>query len=597
MPSKQTTFWSKSGRLKFLRRVNKIEKNVVRGADRFVFKRWQRIRKVRNQIIIWCLLVATILLAVGLQIYFSQTGYRVLTMVSGGTYREGVVGKINSLNPLYATTEAEKSASYLIFSRLFDYDSNGGLKNDLAKSLSVSADGLTYTVNIRNDVLWHDGKKLTAKDIKFTVDLLQNPNVKTSFGNAWRGIKVAQVGDYSIEFTLPAVYAPFRSALTFAILPEHILGRVEPSSLREIDFSTAPVGSGILRYQILRTASAGGENKQVLHLVPNEDYYQARSQLDRFELHAFVNFTDLYNAVRNNEISAASDVTFSEMKKYHDWQFHQSALQNGVFAFFNNDRELIKKTDIRLALRESLDLAKLRSDFAGQNGSWLPLDSPVLANLLDESPAEPKNWLNLNSAAAHLVKAGYNLVDGKWLDANSNQLTLDLVTVKDAKYADLALHLAESWRQFGLAVNLEMVDLTNRNTDFVRGYLQPRNYDVLVYEVALGTDPDQFAYWHSSQKFGNGLNQANYANTLADSLLSTARTSNDIVLRRAKYHKFIEQWQNDVPAIGLVQASYGYATSGNVKTFTARKALAVAEARYNEVSDFLVNYRLVYTTP
>ncbi|MDQ1252973.1 MAG: peptide/nickel transport system substrate-binding protein, partial [Euryarchaeota archaeon] len=53
----------------------------------------------------------------------------------------------------------------LVQSTLFKKDSNGSLIHDLATNYSVSDDGLTWTVNIRNDVKFHDGVPLTARDV------------------------------------------------------------------------------------------------------------------------------------------------------------------------------------------------------------------------------------------------------------------------------------------------------------------------------------------------------------------------------------------------------------------------------------------------
>ena len=62
----------------------------------------------------------------------------------------------------------------LVQSTLFKKDSNGSLIRDLATNYSVSDDGLTWTVNIRNDVKFHDGVPLTARDVAFTFNTAAN---------------------------------------------------------------------------------------------------------------------------------------------------------------------------------------------------------------------------------------------------------------------------------------------------------------------------------------------------------------------------------------------------------------------------------------
>lgn len=586
--------WS---RPKVTKTVDDLEKKVLKGTEKFVLDRWQKIREVRTQIIIWCSLVLTILLAVILQVIFSQRGYRTMAMVGGGTYREGVVGEIKSLNPLYATSESEKAAVQMMFSRLLQYDLTGNLKNDLAKSITVSGDGLIYSVAIRNDVSWHDGEPLTAKDVKFTVDLMKSSSVNSSLGSMWRGIKVKQIGDYSLEFMLPAAYSPFRSALNFAILPEHILSQVELARLREAEFSFAPIGSGPMKFQSLRTAASAHGGKQILHLATNSGYYAERPQIDRFELHIFQNNDGLYESVRSHEIDAAAGIAYQKIISQRGWISQDSNTQNGVFAFFNVDRSFLKQVDARSALRSAIDLKSIRSEFNSEQGSFQALDWPILSSHIGKTEVEPRNWLNRDQATAALQKHGYILRDGLWHESSGQPVKLSVVTVKHATYAKLAQLLADSWRDFGFDVELIEVDLTDQNTDFVRSYLQSRDYDVLVYEIGLGSDPDQFVYWHSSQKFANGLNLANYSNTTVDVLLATARTSSDLDLRQAKYQSFVEHWLNDVPAIGLVRSRFSYVVNDSTQTFRAGSVLASPQSRYFDLGNFLVEQNLVYTTP
>ncbi len=56
----------------------------------------------------------------------------------------------------------------LIQSTLFKKDNKLNINNDLATDYSISNDGKTVNVNIRNDVKFHDNTKLTAKDVAFT---------------------------------------------------------------------------------------------------------------------------------------------------------------------------------------------------------------------------------------------------------------------------------------------------------------------------------------------------------------------------------------------------------------------------------------------
>ncbi len=68
--------------------------------------------------------------------------------------------------------------------------------------------------------------------------------------------------------------------------------------------------------------------------------------------------------------------------------------------------------------------------------------------------------------------------------------------------------------------------------------IRPRAYDILIYEVELGADPDLFAYYHSSQATTSGLNLSNYRSAIVDDAILGARSTMDEQLRIAKYEAF-----------------------------------------------------------
>ena len=115
----------------------------------------------------------------------------------------------------------------------------------------------------------------------------------------------------------------------------------------------------------------------------------------------------------------------------------------------------------------------------------------------------------------------------------------------------------------GVAVEVNEVDTTSAASNFVQGVLQSRNFDVLMYELTLGADPDVYAYWHSSQASATGYNFANYSNQSSDAALASARSRLEPDLRTAKYAQFVQQWLNDAPAVALYQVSSEYLVNTN----------------------------------
>ncbi|HRF94333.1 MAG TPA: ABC transporter substrate-binding protein, partial [Aggregatilineales bacterium] len=93
------------------------------------------------------------------------------------TYREGLIGTVNRLNPLYATLNSvDGDITSLIFEGMTKINQYGEIIPSLATSWVVTFDGLEYMVSLRSDVLWQDGIPFTATDVVYTVSLLQSPD-------------------------------------------------------------------------------------------------------------------------------------------------------------------------------------------------------------------------------------------------------------------------------------------------------------------------------------------------------------------------------------------------------------------------------------
>ena len=138
------------------------------------------------------------------------------TSIDGGTYVEGTVGTIKTLNPLYASNESELALSRIMFSSLFKMDNTGHLNTDLVKKYSISEDGKTYTLELKKNVKWHDGEVLKANDVVFTFNLMQNQEARTVLGSNWKNInkiKVQSLGDEIVKFELPLKFTNFINSL------------------------------------------------------------------------------------------------------------------------------------------------------------------------------------------------------------------------------------------------------------------------------------------------------------------------------------------------------------------------------------------------
>lgn len=567
------------------RRARKVEGATVRHARRFLVNRWDKISEVRLHIILWLGGVGLLIGLVGLQMIWFQRGYVTAAPVSGGTYAEAVRGPIETLNPLYATTPAELAASKLLFSSLYSVDASGHLRADAAMSMANDSDK-NFTVKMRKDVRWHDGQNLTADDVIFTVGLMKSPAVRSVMTGSWQGINVQKIDEYTVQFSLPASYAAFPQAMTFAIVPEHLLKAINPSSLRESSFSSAPVGSGPFDLRLLQVINQANGRK-IVHMDANDDYYAGRPRLDHFQLHSYGDDDSIGQALRTGEVGAASDVP-SEIAYTLDDKRYDTVIKptnSGVYALFNFTQPILKDASVRRALLTGTNTDALRKQLYGNPKQ---LYMPFVSGQVPGTEAIAPPAFNKEAAGKLLDSAGWTLQNGV-RTKGAEKLNLRVVTRKNSDYEAVLRILVGQWRSLGIQVDSQ----TYGTSEFTQDVLQLRNYDILLDELVIGGDPDVFAYWHSRGL----LNLTGYGNQLSDDLLASARSRSDPALRAVKYTAFARQWLSDVPAIGLYQSNFVYVHSKTTSAIEKDEAIVSSDEHYANVRYWTAEKGTVYKTP
>jgi len=574
------------------RRMKKVEGATIKHARRFVFKRWDNFREARRRVALWVLAIGIVIGATGLQFWWYQQEYRTTAYAADGTYAEAVLGPLDTLNPIFAKSSAEESAGELLFSRLLTYDPTGHLNFDLADSMKVSDDQKTYTLSIRPDARWSDGLYVRARDVVFTVRMLQNPATRATL-TGWNDIKVSAVDERTVAFTLPAVYAAFPHALRFLpILPEHALRDIEPSQIRENSFSAKPIGSGPFVMKLLQDVDAA-RSRKILHLARNEAYYRGAPKLSRMQLHVYKDADSIKRALATSEVNAASDlpVLMATSVNHDRYTVENHPVNSGVYALFNTQTGVLEDQRVRQALQVGTDTAAVR----GAISPRLPaLHLPIaLSQLSGDVPAAPV--YDTARAGALLDQAGWTLRDSVRMK-DGQPLALNVVTTKNPDFEKALEVLSGQWRELGVTVTTSIVDPNDPAQNVAQNVLQPRQYDVLLYQLTIGGDPDVYAYWHSSQ-VTNGFNFSNYKNAIADDALLSARSRTEPALRNAKYLTFVRQWLADAPAIGLYQATAQYVHTEGVHAIPDATMFVSAVDRYNTVQYWAVGSRSVFRTP
>jgi ABC-type transport system substrate-binding protein len=254
--------------------------------------------------------------------------------------------------------------------------------------------------------------------------------------------------------------------------------------------------------------------------------------------------------------------------------------------FLNNSSPVLSDVNVRKALTSGTDIGSIMQA-VGYKG--VPVREPILMGQIGYNPIYAQSPYDVSQAKNLLDKAGWTVVPGKaYRQKNGQDLTLNITYQRDDELARIIDVVQSEWTSLGVHVNVTI----GQDTSSAPKFLDTHQYDVLLYGINMGADPDGFAYWDSSQigkKTPIHLNLSEYSSKVADLAIEGARINTDIDLRSAKYQPFLQAWQNDAPAIGLYQPRYLYISNQPIYGYDARRPLNTPADRFVNVNEWMVN--------
>jgi len=550
--------------------------------------RFDHLWHVRRFAFGWLLLAALITGCTIVQTLSLSAYYQTTRPVPGGIYNEGIVGTYSNANPIFATGSVDVAVSRLIFAGLFKYDNQNQLVGDLAQSYSVDTTGKHYVVKLRPNLTWQDGRALTARDVVFTYQLIQNPDVNSPFMQAWQNIRISAPSKLTVDFDLPNAFAAFPYSLVSGIVPQHILANVPASELRANSFNTtAPVGAGPFAWQAFQTSAISDPDKAVslIALQPFDRYAGGAPKLNGFVLHAFGSQDQLVQAFQKRSINAmaglnAVPASLQHAKGVNITSFPSTA---AVMTFFKTTGGVLADTQVRQALVRGADTAAIMK---GLGYPAKPVREPLLMGQLGYDPQYAQASYNPAAASTILSNDGWVVGADGIRTKDGQRLAFRLYAEDTPENRRTAQLLTADWRKLGVDATPVLQSLTDFQTT-----LEFHTYDALLYGISIGADPDVFAYWDSSQadiRSTSRLNFSEYKSTAADTSLEAGRTRLDPALRVIKYKPFLQAWQSDAPALGLYQPRYLYITRGTVYGLTDHTLNTDAD-RYESVANWEIN--------
>jgi peptide/nickel transport system substrate-binding protein len=435
-------------------------------------------------------------------------------------------------------------------------------------------------VHLKKGIKWQDGKPFTADDVIFTYHTIQNSETQSPLYSSWKDITVTKQDAYTVNFDLPNPLSPFPYALTNGIIPAHLLKSIPPEQLRSAAFDTAPIGTGPFELKYIDVSgNTANDRQQRIALQAYDQYWVGRPKLDGFSLTTFSDDQHLISAFEHKQLNAMSGLETlpPELANDSSVQTYSTPLTSAVMAFFNNSMANLNDVNIRRALTISVDRSQLENLF----GSPIKLvTGPLLTGQLgyDSSITEPN--YNLTAANQSLDQDGWLRGAGGIRYKDGQPLSFTMSSQDTPQYSRVAQFLQQQWAKIGVKVVVHYYDAEDLQSIVIANH----SYDILLYGINIGVDPDVFAYWDSSQASVSSqghLNLSEYKSAVTDQALEAGRTRSDPSIRVLKYKAFLTAWTGDMPALALYQPDLLYITRGPVFNYQRKADNSELDQFYN----------------
>lgn len=499
----------------------------------------------------------------------------------GGTIVEGIVGTPRFVNPVLAITRADHDMVALVYSGLMKIDENGALVNDIAESITLSEDGRTYAIVLKRGIRFHNGLELTARDVAFTIALIQNPDLKSPLRGNWDGVVVEETGEYELNIVLEEAYAPFNENLTFGILPRELWDELPIEQIPFSQHNTEPIGTGPYKVTDVLRNKSGLITAYELSANSASNY---DPNITTIVFNFYQNEEDLLEALRDRQIASTPSISNENLHLVdtNNYEILKSPLPRTFGIYLNQNRSIaLRDESARKALGAAIDRQALVDEVLF--GYGIPTDSPVPIGFGPVESSSSTITTGKEQAEALLREGGWTKTEaGTWqknIDDEEVTLAVTLTTANTPLFDATATHIAEAWESIGVSVSVSQFE----QADLVQAIIRPRDFETLLYGAEIGRQADLYPFWHSSQKNDPGLNIAQYTNIDVDAYLEQMRLQQDKTLWQEALGKVEAILSNEAPAIFLFVPTFNYVLDTHV-TATPLIGLSKPSERFANVS-------------
>lgn len=453
------------------------------------------------------------------------------------TLSYGETTRLDGFDPYTAPEASGQRLGDLLFDSLVELGPGESYVPSLAKSWKVIDGGTAISLNLREDVYWHEqldkpetNAKLVPEDVINTVRLITNSSSEIPNKERFLALKsVEKVGPNQIVVRLTRAMTDPLRLLTFKILPAHVLGSAAYLS-RTSEFARRPVGTG--PYAFVKATNSG----EVM-LSSNNRYFKGRAQIPQILMKAYADQNVMAQSLMFNSLDLLTYVSPRDLGEIlGDNKIVVLPYDALSFSFFamNTQRGVLKDRRVRLALSQAINRQEMIDAFFQGRGRLIsgPLPSTSWAYNLDVKPVS----FDVSRARAMLQAAGLRYKDNKLFTPSGQPVTLTFA-VPLAGESEMIKRVVLAFQGYLEAVGVKL-DL--KFMDWVvwkAKVMGEHDYDVTIASWSFDDASNITSLFHSSSAKPWGNNFVMFKNPEVDGLLTEAEATNDFDLKRAIYHK------------------------------------------------------------
>lgn len=477
----------------------------------------------------------------------------------GGTLRVSAASDAGSFDIHALSNGNMQWMGRILFDCLVYQAEDGTLTPWLAKSWDISADGLTYTFHLRDDVTFSDGERFNAEAVRVNLEHMRDPVTKSPLAAAYIApyLKGRVVDEYTFEATLRAPYAPFLDVLSQAWL-----GMISPRQILEAPKTIAsqPIGTGpFVLTGWVRDQRASFVRRPGYNWAPPAINHQGEAYLDGIELsyvpEAMIRYTSLEAA--DNDMALDAPAQNAAAIRANPKLTLRNRIRKGNPSrsiTFNVDRAPFDDVRVRQAVAKAIDRDGLawisgfgeylaKGDFLAVN---TPGYDPVARDALAFDPVE---------AGRLLDAAGWTGRDGEgYRSRDGRRLGATLLTYDNPAFpANVPVAAQADLRKVGFDLRIELLPLSK-----VMELRYLGNFDAIGGGYWHTNTADGLYILYHSQSIPSarmiGQNVGHFRDATLDQLLGAARRSTDPTQRRELYRRAQQRLGETVPAVPSVES-------------------------------------------